>query len=73
MARIGPAVMQPREKRGLWYDHLLMLLKPEIESLMAKSGTDSIELSVWSDCGGMGMEMISMRDKSGQHTINGRF
>ena len=27
----------------------------------AKAGADSIELSVWSDCGGMGMEMISMR------------
>ena len=35
---------------------------PESQSLIAKAGADSIELSVWSDCGGMGMEMISMRD-----------
>ena len=45
-----------------WSDCLLSLLKPEITSLMARSGAGSMELIVWSDCGGMGMEMISMRD-----------
>ena len=45
-----------------WSDHFLELIMPEIQSLIAKAGADSIVLSVWSDCGGMGMEMISMRD-----------
>ena len=45
-----------------WSDHLVELLMTEIQSLQAKAGADSIELSVWSDCGGMSMEMISMQD-----------
>ena len=45
-----------------WSDHFLELLRPEIQSLMAKAGTDSMELSAWYDCGGTGMEMISVRD-----------
>ena len=41
-----------------WSDHFLELLRPEIQSLMAKAGTDSMELSVWSECGGCGAEMV---------------
>ena len=46
-----------------WSDHILQMLIPQLRGLQGKVGSNSTaELTVWSDCGGMSMEMLAMRD-----------